>query len=225
MFERWLMNHQRRRLLGRATGPLRAFYSQPFVSPRSDCRALGFVAVDLETTGLDPERDAILSIGLVDIEKFSIELAGARHLLLCPDRAIPERSAIVHHITDDDAAAGTALEAVLPEVLARLSGKVLVAHHARLDLAFLDRACRRLYGAGLLLPVVDTQQLARRTLQRRDQPIAAQNLRLAECRARLGLPRYRLHNALSDALACAELLLVQLAQHDPARPIALKHFL
>lgn len=225
MFERWLMDHRRRRLLGRATGALREFYRRPFVPPHSDCRELGFVAVDLETTGLDPERDAILSIGLVGIEKLGIDLAGARHYLLRPDRAIPERSAIIHRITDDDAATGAMLETVLPDVLERLTGKVLVAHHARLDLGFLDRACQRLYGAGLVLPVIDTQWLARRGLERRNQPIGAQDLRLAECRARHGLPRYRLHNALSDALACAELLLVQIAQHDLTRPVALKHFL
>jgi DNA polymerase-3 subunit epsilon len=225
MFERRLMDLRRRRLLGQAAGALREFYRRPFAPPRSDCRTLGFVAVDLETTGLDPERDEILSIGLVDIERLRIDLAGARQYLLRPARAIPERSAVIHRITDDDAAAGATLAAVLPEVLARLAGKVLVAHHARLDVGFLDRACRRLYGAGLVLPVIDTQQLARRGLERRNQPFGAQDLRLAECRMRHNLPRYRLHNALSDALACAELLLVQLAQHDTDRPIALRYFL
>lgn len=225
MLGHWIMDYRRRRLLGRATGPLRDFYRAPFVAPTSDCRELGFVALDLETTGLDPGRDEILSIGLVSIDKLRIELSGARHYLLRPAGAIPERSAVIHCITDDAAAAGAAPETVLPEVLARLGGKVLVAHHAQLDLRFLDRACRRLYGAGLLLPVVDTQRIARRALERRNQPIGPQDLRLGQCRQRHQLPHYRLHNALNDALACAELLLVQLAQHDVGRPIALKYFL
>lgn len=225
MFGGRLMEYRRRRLLGQAAGPLQDFYRTPFASPRSDCRELGFTALDLETTGLDPARDEIVSVGLVAIERLQIELAGARHYLLRPEKAFPERSVVIHRITDDQAANGEGLEVVLPRVLDQLAGRVMVAHHARLDLHFLDRACRRLYGAGLLLPVIDTQRIARRSLERHDQPIRAQDLRLAACRERHHLPRYRLHDALSDALACAELLLVQLAQHDVGRPIALKDFL
>ena len=225
MLRHWIMDYRRRRLGRKASGPLRDFYRVPFVAPGADCRRLEFVALDLETTGLDPARDEILSIGLVHIRDWRIELASAWHRLLRPDMDIPEQSAVLHRITDDQAATGEPLARVLPGLLARLAGKVLVAHHARLELRFLDRACRRLYGAGFLLPVIDTQQLARRGLERRNQPIAAQDLRLVECRRRHGLPRYPLHDALSDALACGELFLVQLAQQDVGKPIPLRRFL
>ena len=75
------------------------------------------------------------------------------------------------------------------------------------------------------MPVIDTQAIAKRTLERRDQTFRPQELRLAALRRRHHLPRYRLHNALSDALAAAELFLAQLAQHDTTRPVALRNFL
>lgn len=225
MGRHWFMAYRRRRLARQASGPLREFYRVPFVAPGADCRRLEFVALDLETTGLDPDTDAILSIGLVQIRALRIELSTAWHGLLRPERDIPERSVVLHRITDDQAATGEPLDRVLPGLLARLAGKVLVVHHAPVEQGFLDRACRRLYGAGFLLPFIDTQQLARRTLERRSQPIAARDLRLEECRRRYGLPRYPLHDALSDALACGELFLAQLAQQDPARPIPLRTFL
>ena len=79
------------------------------------------------------------------------------------------------------------------------------------DLAFQDRATRSLYGAPLLLPVADTMAIEHRQLKRRDTAIRAGDLRLQACRARHNLPAYPAHNALSDALATAELLLAQLA--------------
>ena len=225
MLHHWIREYRRRRLGRIATGPLRDFYRTPFVAPSADCRAIEFAALDLETTGLDTETDAILSIGLIPVRDLRIELGGAWHCVVRPDRAIPERSAVLHHITDDQAAAGMPLEQALPLLLARLAGRVLVVHHARIEQGFLDRACRRLYGAGFLLPCIDTQQLARRELERRNLPIAARDLRLDECRQRHGLPRYPPHDALSDALACAELFLVHLARQNAARAIPLRHFL
>ncbi|MEX2353694.1 MAG: exonuclease domain-containing protein, partial [Gammaproteobacteria bacterium] len=191
----------------------------------SDCRQLEFIALDMETTGLDPRRDVILSIGLVAIRQQAIVLDSAQHHLICPDRNIPEQSAVIHQITDDQAAAGEHLETVLTRILPQLAGKVMIAHNAELELQFLGCACLQLYDAGFQIPVVDTQRIARRTLERRNQVYKPEQLRLAECRQQYHLPHYQLHNALSDALAAAELFLVQLAQYDERKPIPLKYFL
>jgi DNA polymerase-3 subunit epsilon len=226
MLGTWTLNWRRRRLLKRvAEGPLREYYRQPFPSSRQPCGKTEFVALDLETTGLDPEQDVILSIGYVSMHGRHIDLATARHHLLCPNCAIPEQSAVIHCITDDQAAEGAQLENILPKLLQDLAGKVMIAHYASVELNFLDRACRRLYGEGFIIPVVDTQRIAKRSMERRNQTIRPRDLRLAECRRQHGLPRYRMHNALSDALAAAELFLVQLSQYDDDNTVALKHFL
>ena len=220
------LNFRRKRLCARApAGVLHDFYAVPFPSGDSDCRTLGFVALDLETTGLDPQRDEILSIGWVCLNGMQIELSSARHRLIRPQGDIPEQSAVIHQITDDQAAQGEPLREVLSELLPLLAGKVLIAHHARFEMQFLRRACDALFGTSFLMPVVDTQAIAKRTLERRDQAFRPQELRLAALRRRHHLPRYRLHNALSDALAAAELFLAQLAQHDTTRPVALRNFL
>ncbi|HEY9148231.1 MAG TPA: exonuclease domain-containing protein, partial [Gammaproteobacteria bacterium] len=86
-------------------------------------------------------------------------------------------------------------------------------------------ACERYFSSRFLMPTIDTQEVARRTLERRNQSFRPQQMRLAELRERYNLPRYRLHNALSDALAAAELFLAQLAQYDLSRPVPVKNFL
>jgi DNA polymerase-3 subunit epsilon len=220
------LNFRRKRLLKKAPpGVMHDFYAVPFPAPASDCRRLEYIALDLETTGLDPQHDEILSIGLVGLKDNAIELQTARHRLTSPQKDIPEQSAVIHHITDDQAAAGESLKAVLNEILPLLAGKVLIAHHARFEMRFLQRACQRHFGIDFLMPVIDTQEVARRSLERRNRVYRPTELRLAELRRHYRLPRYRLHNALSDALAAAELFLAQLARYDGDRAVPLKRFL
>jgi len=220
------LNFRRKRLLKRLSpGPVHDFFATPFPASNRDSRRVDFVALDLETTGLDMGRDEILSIGLVCIRNMQIDLTTASHRLVKPASAIPEQSAVIHHITDDRAAGGEALVDVLQDLLPQLAGKVLIAHHARFEMQFLRRACEQCFGAPFFMPVIDTQEVARRSLERRNQTYRAGELRLAALRQRYHLPRYRLHNALSDALAAAELFLAQLAQYDTGKPVPLNNFL
>jgi DNA polymerase III subunit epsilon len=213
MWQRLLgLDFRRRRLLRRAPpGPMRDYLSVPFPPRGRDWREVEFAALDLETTGLDVVRDGILSIGLVSLRGGRIDLSTAYSLLVLPDGGIPEASAVIHRITDDRAAQGLPLAEAMAFMLPRLAGRVLVAHNARFDHAFLDAACRRLFAVPLLLPLIDTQALALHSLRRRNQVYRDSDLRLHALRERYGLPRYRAHDALTDALAVAELFLAQIA--------------
>lgn len=227
MFE-WLLSldYRRRRLLRRtAPGPLRDYLQVPFVNRCSDCRQLHCVALDLETTGLDPRTDAIISFGWVMLHGLQIDLGSTQHRLVRQHDAIPEASAVIHQITDDAAAAGEQLEQVMAELLPLLAGKVLIAHHARVELGFINAACERLYGGRFLMPTIDTQHVAQQWLERRNKSFRPGELRLGALRNRYNLPRYRAHDALIDALAAAELYIAQLAERGDQRAIPLKSLL
>ena len=208
-----------------APGALHGFLEQPLPPRRADYRDTRFLAIDLETTGLDMRRDLILSVGYVALTGARIDLASARHRLVRIDRSIPEASAVIHQITDDQAARGRELGEVLTELLEVLAGRVLIAHHAMIECGFLGNACKRLWGAGMPVRVVDTQVLARRTFERRQIPFKGSDLRLHALGDRYNLPRYGAHNALSDALAAAELFLAQAAHKDNGKGLPLSDFL
>ena len=216
MWQRLFASGLARRLARRRVpdGPLHDFLSAVLPGARVRCRDIGIVALDLETTGLDPACDRILSIGMVEIHRMAVRLDSAWHQLLQAEREIPEHSATIHRITDDQAAQGLPLQQALPELLRRLTGKVLLVHHAAIEQRFLDQACRTLYGGGFVTPLIDTELLARRQFERRNQAFRDTDLRLSNLRARYRLPRYPAHNALSDALATAELFLALTAGHD-----------
>lgn len=212
----------RRWLAWRASpGPLRDYYDRdlPILSAPYDQADL--LAIDIETTGLDPETDEILSIGYVPIADGRVRLAGAAYHLVHPLGRVPEKTAVIHGLLDGTLAEAPPLAEVLPRLLDALVGRVAVAHHARIERQFLSAACRRLYGRPLIAPFICTLALERRALVLEGRESGDGDLRLGSTRARYGLPRYHAHNALTDALAAAELFLAQAAHSSGTKPARL----
>lgn len=197
-----------------APGPLRDHLSVPLPPSGTPVAELPLLAVDIETTGLDPARDRILAIAWVPVDGPAITLAGARRLVIAAEGGVGE-SATVHGLTDDVVAKGVPLATALGELLTALTGRVLLAHHASIETDFLTAACAGEWGAPFVGTCVDTLDLQRRVL---DGALGAGpeprpgELRLWASRERYGLPRYRPHEPLADALGCAELYLAQVAE-------------
>ncbi len=191
------------------------------------------VALDVETTGLDPARDGIVSLGLVPFTLQRIRASQARHWLLKPRVDLVDASVAYHGITHSQLADAPDLEDVLAELLALLAGQVVVVHCNAVERGFMNGALQRRLGEDIAFPVIDTMALEAQVRTPASAPAprswwprrpraapAAQSLRLAACRERYQLPRYTLHHALSDALGTAELLLAQVAHHHrPDTPL------
>ncbi|WP_144097773.1 exonuclease domain-containing protein [Croceicoccus sediminis] len=189
-------------------GPLRDFYDAghpAFATPVED---LDLIAIDLETDGLDFDHSALLEAGFVSMRHDRIFAGTGKRIRIRPPAALSEASVVIHRITDEALKDALDEEAALAELLPLLAGKVLVAHFAEIETGFLDAACRRVYGTPFIAPFVCTMALENRWFPR---PRAADGLRLAKLRAQYGLPAYRGHDGLIDALACGELLIAQLA--------------
>ncbi len=177
---------------------------------------LRLLALDVETTGLVAGRDRIVSIGWVPVDGDRIDLAGARrHVVLGDDPGV--EAADIHGLTRDDLAVGTPLPLVLAELREALAGRALLAHHATFDLGFVRAAFREVGERPPPVTVVCTLALQKRLI-RADAPAEwpAGGLRLWVARDRFGMPAGRPHDALGDALACAELYLGQAAELRPA---------
>ncbi len=220
------LERQRKKFAAQSESPLmRDFFTAPLLPKQQDWREQTIVALDLETTGLNPDQDKILSMGLVEIRRGVIHLDSQWHRIVNVGSAVPEESAIIHHITDDLIAEGEALEQLLPQLLQRLAGKVMLVHYAHIEQEFLNAACLKLYGTPFLIQTIDTLQLAHRQMARRNHTIQSGALRLFNLRKMYGLPEYKAHNALYDALATAELFLAMSAENAPQGRQPLKDYL
>ncbi|WP_299439025.1 exonuclease domain-containing protein [uncultured Rhodospira sp.] len=199
-------------------GPMKDYYAVDYATLDTPWHDVEFLAIDLETTGLDPTQHEILSVGYAPIRAGGVLLGEARHMLVRPTRPIPEETAVIHGLLDDHMESAPPLEAVLPEVLRALRGRVPLAHFATVERRFLSFACKRVYGQPMVVPYVDTLRLEQRTLERRQQAVVQGSLRLHAARERYGLPRYKAHNAMMDAIAAGELFLAQVAYMDTKAP-------
>lgn len=197
----------------KARGPLAEFYRAGVQDPDTPVAELDLLAVDVEATGLKPGRHQLVSIGWVPLNAGVIDLSGAGYVVLRGTEGFTVgSSAVLHQLTDDEIAAGIEPREALGQLLPALAGRVMLAHFAPMEQGFLSHACREHFSAPLEVDTVDTFALERRHMERMSTYPRGEDLRLARIRERYGLPRYGNHNALSDALACAELFLAQAAQ-------------
>ena len=206
---------------------LKAFYERG--CPPGDCTLseLPLAALDLETTGLDPERHGIVSVGVVPFDLGRIRPAGGFYRVLRPRREMEERSITIHGLTHEQVDAAPDLEEIAEALLEALAGRVAVVHFHAIERRFLYQAFLRRFGEGLLFPLIDTLQIEKAFHERSGlNPLRwffqrRVSLRLGDARRRYGLPEYAPHHALTDALATAELFQAQVAHRvQPADPVA-----
>jgi DNA polymerase III subunit epsilon len=183
-----------------------------FSSPPWD--SVVYWALDLETGGLDPGKDPILAVGMVPIREARIRLGESYRTLVRPGgRRIEPESVRAHQLVWGEVRDAPAIEDVLPEIARRLSGNALLVHQKGIDVAFLQEACRR---TGVKWPgpkVVDTVDLLLKRAKKArfhtpELSLERPALMLPLARHAHGLPPYQAHDALTDAIATAELFLV-----------------
>ena len=211
----------------------RAYLDAPRPDPSLPWREASYAVLDVETSGLDPRRDALLAVGLAPIDGGRIRLSHAWYSLVRPpaDLLVAADSIRIHGLLRDELAAAPSLPDALTELLPRLMGRVLVVHVASIDIRFLDRALRESFGIGLRGPALDTARLARsmernaRFTEGRSEHAAATTLSLRALADAAGLPIYPEHHALNDALTTAQLLLAQATRLEQQGGSCLSHLL
>ncbi len=186
------------------------------------------VALDIETTGLDQNKNSIVSIGLIDMSLSRIRCASAQHWLIKPQTQLHSTSVMVHGITHSAVINAPDFSSIITPLLEHIKGKIIVVHHSPIERGFLNVAFQRHTGEGIEFPVIDTMALeaqftgkATRSFWQKLVGEKKESIRLTDCRSRYNLPYYRQHNAMTDAIACAELLQAQCATYlQPDTPVS-----
>jgi DNA polymerase-3 subunit epsilon len=174
-----------------------------------------FVVFDLETTGLSPARSRIVEIGAQRVE--ALEAGATFETLVNPGVPLPTAITALTGIAQGDVRGAPSSDLAVRRFLSFAGDAVLVAHNARFDMGFLDRAVEQLTGRRVAAPVVDTVWLARRLLSGRTKRVG-----LAHLAHFFGTSAEPCHRALADAEATAEILiaLIGLAQERGAETVA-----
>lgn len=166
-----------------------------------------FVLLDTETTGLNPRRDRIITIGAVAVMDGEILLEDSFEALLRID--YNNSSVTVHGITRDEAAAGMEEAEAVGLFLDYLRDGVIVGHHIGHDIQALNWACERHFNVQMPNLWLDTMDL---TLRLNDEgafvgrPIPAGFTLDALCEM-FGIAAHDRHTAGGDAFLTAQVFL------------------
>lgn len=145
------------------------------------------VAIDIETTGLNDERDAVIEIGAVKFKGHRVEDEWST--LVNPGRHIPEFITGLTGISDVEVRHAPRLRDIAHELEAFAGNAPLVGHNIRFDLGFLQKQ------AGVLQynEIVDTYEIAAVVMP------AASRYNLGALGKQLGILLPATHRALDDA--------------------------
>jgi DNA polymerase III subunit epsilon len=180
------------------------------VTRRTSWRRARFIVVDVETTGLDPRRDEIVSYAALPVEEGRVLAGAAVHSLVRPPTPPSASSIEIHGLRAADLAAAPPAGEALAPLAAALNGRIPVAHAAWVERAFLREPLRAL-GSRMPRRVADTAVLWRLLSVLRGQGDPGW-CALSEVAAGLDLPAHRPHVAEGDALTTAQAFLA-LATH------------
>ena len=163
-----------------------------------------WVVVDLETSGLNMNRDQVLSIGAVVIEDGAIDLSQQfeRTLLRTDHKVSP--AVLIHGLAPSAIAAGSEPVQALLDFMEFVGDSPLLAFHAPFDQHMLGRALKESLNYCLKHPFLDVAEIA-------PMLFPQANLRKAgldDWTRFFGLHAEERHNASADALVTAELALI-----------------
>ena len=166
------------------------------------------VVVDVESSGLNPLRDRLISIGAVGVRAGLVHHDDAFEVLLRQEEASGEANILVHGIGGTAQLAGREPAAGLLDFLAFAGKAPLAGFHSDFDRILIERASAAALGTKPANRWLDLALLAPALFP--DQPDGERTL--DDWLRRFGIENYERHNALADALATAQLLLVALAE-------------
>lgn len=165
------------------------------------------IALDIETTGLDPQRDAVIEIAAVRFNGSRIEAEW--DTLINPQRPIPPAITALTGINNDMVRNAPPIRAVLHELADFIGDSPVVGHNIRFDLSFLQRQ-----GILPLVEAIDTYEMAAVLLP------TASRYNLGSLGQILGILIPNSHRALDDA-RLAHAVFWQLYQRALTLPIEL----
>ncbi len=164
------------------------------------------VCFDCETTGLNPKKDDILSIGAVIIKENRIFTSQKLELFVKPNGSINVDSIKVHRLRHCDLQGGIGAEEAVLRFLEFVGARPLIGYYLEFDVAMINKYLKPLLGIVLPNPKIEVSGLY---YDKKQSFIPQENidLRFDTILRELNLPRLGQHDAFNDALMTAMIYL------------------
>jgi len=164
------------------------------------------VVFDCETTGLNPKKDEIISIGAVKVKGNKILTNEALHLFVEQKKQISHESITIHQIRHCDLENAIPVEEAIEQFLHYIGNRTLVGYYLEFDVAMINKYIKPMFGITLPNKKKEVSAIYY------DKKIAAIpqgniDLRFDTILEDLSLPKLQAHDALNDAVMTAMMYL------------------
>ncbi len=195
MFKQWRRNRNKKRLK-----------DERFSFLFDDASENEYIVYDTETTGLNPKKDEILSIGAVKIKDNKIITSETFEVYLKPSGKIDEKSITIHHIRPCDLEEAIEPQEAIEKFLHFIGSRPLVGYYLEFDIAMVERYVKPWLGISLPNEQIEVSGLY---FDKKIALIPQGNidLRFDKIVQNLNIPNMGQHNALNDAIMTAMIFL------------------
>jgi len=158
-----------------------------------------YVCFDCETTGLDPKKDEIISIGAIVIKNNQILYSKKFERFAKTKKPLSSENIKIHHIRECDIENALSIDIVIEEFLHFIGNRPLVGYYLEFDCAMINKYIKPKIGITLPNKQYEVSEIYF------DQAIknnagANIDLRFDTIMERLKLPMLRKHDAINDVI-------------------------
>ena len=165
-----------------------------------------YVVFDTETTGLNPKKDEILSIGAVKIKNNKILTSGIFEVYLRNSCEISSKSIEIHGIRPCDLKNAMPPEYGVKEFLNFIGSRPLVGYYLEFDVGMINKYIKPMLGITLPNKMIEVSEVYfEKTI-----PLIPQgniDLRFDTILRNCSVPNMGVHNAVNDAIMTAMIYL------------------
>ncbi len=165
-----------------------------------------YVCLDCETTGLNPRKDEILSIGAVHIKKNKVLMRKTLNIFVKPSKNVAEESIKIHHIRPIDLKNAMEPKEAILELLEFIGNRPIVGYYIKFDIAMISKYTKQYIGIALPNHQVEVSSMYFKT-KKRSSDYEFVDLKFDTIMKELDIPELGKHDALNDAIMTAMIFL------------------
>lgn len=174
-----------------------------------------YVCLDCETSGLNPRKDEILSIGAVHIKDNKILMRKTFNIFLKPSNKIDAESIKIHHIRAIDLENGMEPKDAILQLLEFIGSKPIVGYYIKFDVAIISRYTKKIIGINLPNETIEVSSMYYKT-RKKSSDYEFIDLKFDTILKNLNIPALGKHDALNDAIMTS-MMFLKLKDLTPAK--------
>jgi DNA polymerase-3 subunit epsilon len=174
-----------------------------------------YVCLDCETTGLNPRKDEIISIGAVIIKENRVLMSNTFNIYVKPQKSVTGDSIKIHQIRPIDLQNAVEAKVAIRALLEFIQNRPIVGYYIKFDIAMISKYTKELIGIKLPNRTIEVSSMYYKTRPKNSE-YEFIDLKFDTIMKTLNIPELGKHDALNDAIMTS-MMFLKLKDLTPAK--------